>query len=176
MLVSSLATTTCFWSGLNHASSGALKLCPAARSPGRGNCHMFRPLESMISTRLPPPSAIRTGPGNTEGSEPAASQLGPETAGSTTAPLGVVAATAGAADGVTLGGKCDAIPAAVFGDVVDGLASATNHQDPTPMAASSVMSSPRPSRQCRRNSGDGVSRLLPLMVFLQFGHGPERLC
>src|SRR5664280_1767548 len=125
MLVSSLATTTCSWSGLNDATSGALKLCPAPRSPARGNGHMVRPLESMMNTRLPPPSAIRTGPGSTDGSEPAASQLGPETAGSTRAPLGETA-TAGVDVALLVGvtaGKCDAIPAA-FAGVLEGVAAA----------------------------------------------------
>src|ERR1035437_8680455 len=77
-LWSSEAVRTCLPSGLNHATSGDLKVCPAARSPGRGNCHIFRPLGSIISPRLPPPSAIRRGPGSTEGSEPWASQPAPE--------------------------------------------------------------------------------------------------
>src|SRR5450631_248108 len=108
MLLSSLGTMTCLPSGLNHATSGALNVCPAAKSPGRGNCHILRPLGSMISTRLPPPSEIRRGPGSTEGSEPGASQPGPE-AVSATAPLMEVGATVGSAVPVAPSGECDAV-------------------------------------------------------------------
>src|SRR5450759_4948475 len=108
MLLSSLATTTCLLSGLNHATSGALKLCPAARSPGRGNCHRSRPLASMISNRLPLPSAIRSGPGNTEGSEPGASQPGPRTAGSMTGALVEVGAAV-VVDVIPGGGQCEVV-------------------------------------------------------------------
>src|SRR5664279_1390747 len=163
MWVSSLATTTCLLSGLNHATSGALNVWPAARSPARGNCHRFRPLESMMSTRLPFPSAISTGPGSTEGSEPGASQPGPVAvreigALAATVTAGAVDAVAGAVVAllVVAGGKCEAIPlAAGFGGVS---AEARSHQEPTLTLAISATSSPRTSRQCRRSSGDGASR------------------
>src|SRR5450631_268633 len=176
MLVSSLATTTCLPSGLNHATSGSLKDCPAARSPARGNCHRLRPLGSMISTRLPSPSAINTGPGSTEGSEPGASQPGPE-AVSAMGPLAVVGVVAvgccvvAVAAWVAPGGQCEDIPPALAGAF--GVAPAVmSHQDPKPRPTTSAASSPRTSRQCFRSSGDGARRCCPLTVFLQLEHGP----
>src|SRR5665647_3125016 len=68
----------CLPSGVKNASSGVLKLCPGARSPGRGNCHMVLPRGSMIINRWLCSSAIRIGPGNAEGSDPEVSRLGPE--------------------------------------------------------------------------------------------------
>src|SRR5450631_517590 len=115
MSVSSLATTTCLPSGLNQAVSGDLKVCPAARSPGRGNCHIFRPLGSMISTRFPSPSAISRGPGSTDGSEPGASHPGPE-AVSEMGPSEEVGATDGCVAEFGLAADaCDTMPAAVVG-------------------------------------------------------------
>src|SRR5664280_180802 len=154
MLLSSLGTMTCLPSGLNHAASGALKVCPAVRSPGRGNCHIFRPLGSMISTRLPPASEIRRGPGSTEGSEPGASQPGPE-AVSAMATLVEVGATAGVDFEVVVvapsGCTCDAITAGGFEGVA---AAAKSHQDPTPMVAISATSSPRTNRPSYVDTGD----------------------
>jgi hypothetical protein len=123
----------------------------------------------MISTRSPPPSEIRIGPGNTEGSEPGASQPGPE-AVSARGPLDEVDVTV--EDGVVAAlpsGECED---ADFAGGFDGVAAATSHQDPTAMLAVSATSSPRMSRQCRRSSGEGAIRCLLLTVFLQVGHGP----
>src|ERR1035438_9547953 len=169
MALSSLAATTCLPSGVNHAASGALKVCPAARSPARGNCHILRPLGSMISTRSPPPSEIRIGPGNTEGSEPGASQPGPE-AVSAVAPLNVVAALVGVgAVAAAPRAECDATD---FAGGLAGVAAAMSHQDPTATPAVRVTSSPLTSRQCRRSSGEGARRCLLLTVILQVEHGP----
>src|SRR5665811_795573 len=77
-LSSSWATMICLPSGVKNASSGVLKVCPGARSPGRGNCHMVRPRGSMIINRWLCSSAIRIGPGNAEGLEPEVSLPGPE--------------------------------------------------------------------------------------------------
>src|SRR5450631_390148 len=134
---------------------------------------MLRPLGSMISTLLPSPSAINTGPGSTEGSDPGASQPGPEAA-SAMGPLVVVGAVAGggwvavdAAGVAPSGGQCDAIVGVV------GVAPAViSHQEPRPRPAISATSSPRTSRQCFRSSGVGARRCCPLTVFLQLEHGP----
>src|SRR5450631_758762 len=135
---------------------------------------MLRPLGSMISTLLPSPSAINSGPGSTVGSEPGASQPGPE-AVSALGPLVVVGVVAGAgwvavdAAGVAPGGQCEDI----VGVLVLGVAPAViSHQEPRPRPAISAMSSPRTSRQCFRSSGVGARRCCPLTVFLLLEHGP----
>src|SRR5665213_2200617 len=60
-----------FPSGVKKASSGVRKLCPGARSPGRGNSQVTRPCGSTTIRRLLLRSAISTGAGSTEGSDPA---------------------------------------------------------------------------------------------------------
>jgi hypothetical protein len=123
----------------------------------------------MISTRSPPPSEIRIGPGNIEGSEPGASQPGPE-AVSAIAPLDEVAAVVGGGVvAATPSGECDA---ADFAGGFAGVAAAMSYQDPTAILAVSVTSSPLTSRRCRRSSGEGARRCLLLTVILQVGHGP----
>src|ERR1035437_7909633 len=172
-LWSSEAVRTCLPSGLNHATSGDLKVSPAARPPGRGNCHIFRPLGSIISTRLPPPSAISRGPGSTEGSEPGASQPAPE-AVSALGPLAEVGAPGWGTLVAVLAsfGQCDATPPAFAGGFAGLPAAVMSHQDPRPTPAISATSSARMTSQCLRSSGDGASRCRPLMMFLQLGHGP----
>src|SRR3954469_25706213 len=55
-----------------NASSGILNVSPGARSPGRGNRHRTLPCGSTISSRSFFLSAMRMGPGSTDGSEPGA--------------------------------------------------------------------------------------------------------
>jgi len=62
----------------------------------------------MISTRSPPPSEIRIGPGNTEGSEPGASQPGPEAVSAIAVLDEVAAVVGGGVVAAASGGECDA--------------------------------------------------------------------
>ena len=56
--------------GVKNASSGTLNVSPGAKSPGRGNSQSILPVGSTSTRRLFPSSAIRIGPGSTEGSDP----------------------------------------------------------------------------------------------------------
>ena len=58
--------------GVKNASSGTVKVCPGRRSPGRGNSQPIRPAGRRSAAGCSAWSAISTGPGSTDGSEPGA--------------------------------------------------------------------------------------------------------
>ena len=65
-----------FPSGVKKESSGMLKVWPGARSPGRGNSQTIDPCGLTTINRLLDRSAIKIGPGSTEGFDPGARTAG----------------------------------------------------------------------------------------------------
>src|SRR5579871_4600263 len=74
---SSWVATILVPSGEKKASSGTLNVSPGARSPDWGYCQSSCPLGATTSRRLFALSAMRIGPGRTDGSEPGWRKEGP---------------------------------------------------------------------------------------------------